>query len=592
MVKDEYLFRRTQAEIGLKKQRRVDLTFSLLRLMAFLLFLLFFYFALYYKQPNYFFPTSFFLILFFWMLKMHQKIRLKSSQLKTLVKINEDEISYLEGDLSAFDGGAEFVDPSHLYSVDLDIFGENSLFAHINRTSTLSGKKKLAVELSNPRTENILQKQEATKELSEKIDWRQNFAVHGKLMDENPNLRRSINYWLQNDIRKNWAMSVWLLYPLGILCISAILYWVFNTSIQNFYWMFLIFMLNLSLVFLQMKKIKVQAEILDNIAVSMRKYSSLLEEIENLEVNSELLSSLKSMIILKDEKASTALEKLGKILSGFDQLGNIVVSFFANGIYHYHLHLLRQLYDWKSVHAQKMTLWLEVIAEFDKWNSIANYVYNHPDFRFPKISGQKEMMAEQLGHPFLPTGKRVDNNFGFQDDSFMILTGSNMSGKSTFLRAVGVNLILMHIGSSVCATKMLAFPFQVLTSMRQLDSLASGESYFQAEILRLKKIKNELDSGKNCFVLLDEILRGTNSDDKRQGTRLFLEGISHTNALGIIATHDVDIADLAKEQSNAFTAGYFESKVTNGNLSFDFKLRQGVCTTPNAIDLMKSQGII
>src|SRR5690606_4740722 len=158
---------------------------------------------------------SVFLILFFWMWKKHQKVRLDTKRLKTLVQINEDDISYLEGKLDPFDGGSEYIDPNHLYAVDLDIFGKNSLFAHLNRTSTLSGKKRLADELANPTTDNIPQKQQAIKELSLKIDWRQNFAVDGKLMEENPNLHTSINYWLKKDSRKNWVVSAHLLYPLG-----------------------------------------------------------------------------------------------------------------------------------------------------------------------------------------------------------------------------------------------------------------------------------------------------------------------------------------------------------------------------------------
>ena len=592
MVKDSYLSRKAQTESILKKQKRTDFTFSLLRLIAFLLFLLFFYLALYNNQPNYFIPTSVFLILFFWMLKKHQKVRLETKRLKTLVQINEDEISYLEGKLDPFDEGSDYIDPNHLYAVDLDIFGENSLFAHINRTSTLVGRKRLAEELANPTMEDINKKQEAIKELSQKFDWRQNFAVHGKLMDENPNLHTSINYWLKKDSRKNWVVSARLLYPLGFICVSLLLYWFYDTTVQNFYWLLLAFGVNLGLVFSQMKRINAEAEILDDIATSMNKYSNLLENIENLELKSELLASLKSKIATKAGKASSNLNELGKILSGFDQLDNLVVRFFANGIYHYHLHLLRGLYDWKAEHAANMLLWLEVIAEFDKWNSIANYVYNHPEFSFPEVTAQKEMKAEQFGHPFLSREKRIDNNISFEDASFVILTGSNMSGKSTFLRAVGINLILMQIGSSVCASKMKTFPFKVLTSMRQLDSLASGESYFQAEVLRLKKIKNVLDSGKNCFVLLDEILRGTNSEDKRKGTELFLENISGSNSFGIVATHDIDIADLAEKYPETFMAKFFESKVQGGKLTFDYKLRKGVCTTPNAIDLMKTEGII
>lgn len=581
------------AEIELKKQKKKDVGYSIFRLLLFSFALLFFYIALSQNQPNYFFFTGLFMVLFFLMLKKHQKIRETSKELRALIAINKHELTYLDGDLSPFDGGEEFAEASHLYAVDLDIFGDHSLFAHLNRTATLAGKKKLAQELTEPSSVDIIEKQSIIQELSSKLDWRQDFLVNGKLMEENPNLESSIAYWLKKKRRESWILSKWLLYPLGFISVSLLIYWFYETTQQNFYVFLLSFAINLALVFSQMKKIVAEAHLLDNISSSMVKYSKNLKQIEDLDVqNSELLNKLKGNLIEREMKASVALKELSNILSGLETIGNLVVKFITNGLFHYHLHILRQLYRWEEAYGNKMLKWLDTVAEFDKWSSISTFAYNHPSFTYPEISDQKEMEASELGHPFLSSEKRVDNSIGFESGSFMILTGSNMSGKSTFLRAVGVNLVLMQVGSPVCAIKMKAFPFKVLTSMRQLDSLASGESYFQAEILRLRKIKDELDSGKNCFVLLDEILRGTNSDDKRQGTRLFLENISHTNTLGIVATHDVDIADLAVEYPETFTTGYFESKVVSGNLTFDHKLRKGICTTPNAIDLMKAQGII
>ena len=167
-----------------------------------------------------------------------------------------------------------------------------------------------------------------------------------------------------------------------------------------------------------------------------------------------------------------------------------------------------------------------------------------------------------------------------------------MSGKSTFLRTIGVNMVLMKLGMPVCAEEFSAYPFRLLTSMKLVDSLDKDESYFQAEVIRLKRIKQVLEDTEPCLVLLDEILRGTNSDDKRTGTRLFMERIGSYNAMGVIATHDIDIAELANQNPEVFNAKYFESKVIAGELKFDYKLRDGVCTTPNATDLMRSQGII
>jgi hypothetical protein len=522
----------------------------------------------------------------------HLKLRKHIKDLKNFVRINENEKAYLKGDLMAFDGGTEWVKGDHLFSNDLDLFGTPSLFQHINRTVTLAGKKKLASSLLSGNANTINYQQQAVQELNPMLDWRQGFLVSARDIDENPNLVKHLQHWLSKSSKKSRVAQPWLLYPLAIIAIALGVYWLISPTLQHFNWFTYAFGLNLVLVFSQYKFIKKEYDNLNAISKSLTLYSELLRHIENQEFNSLHLQELKSNLASTSGKASATLGKLSKLLDGFDQMNNVVALLVTNGLYHYHLHVLNGLYMWKKNHGRAIYQWLDTVAEFDQLVSKANYAYNHPQFTYPKVAKEPVLKANNMGHPMISETKRVNNSLSFDDFRYAVLTGSNMSGKSTFLRSIGVNMVLMKAGLPVCATQMAAYPFTLLSSMKVVDSLDKDESYFQAEVIRLKRIQTVLNEGQPCLVLLDEILRGTNSEDKRNGTRLYMEKIANNNAIGVIATHDIDIADLAQKQSGVFKALYFESKVKEGELLFDYKLRQGICTTPNATDLMRAQGII
>jgi DNA mismatch repair ATPase MutS len=234
---------------------------------------------------------------------------------------------------------------------------------------------------------------------------------------------------------------------------------------------------------------------------------------------------------------------------------------------------------------------MEVIGEFDKLQSLANFSYNNPDFAFPTLNANFEISFSNLSHPLLNENTRVGNDVNFQQQSFMILTGSNMSGKSTFLRSLGINMVLTGIGSSVCADKANVHPLPILVSMRLSDSLSDSESYFYAEIKRLKLIMDKLENNR-AFVLLDEILRGTNSDDKRNGTIEVVKKMIAKNAIGAIATHDIEVCLTTNEYPNQLINNCFEVEIINDDLHFDYKLREGICKNKSATFLMKKMGVI
>ncbi|WP_417602313.1 MutS-related protein [Owenweeksia hongkongensis] len=592
MTQDFYKKKETGYKAILKQQKKVDRWFSALRFTLILLAAASGYAYLAQSNSLFLYGALLLLVAFVVALFRHLKLRKRITDLKNYIRLNNDEAAYLGGNLNPFDGAKELINGEHLFANDLDLFGHHSLFQHVNRTVTLSGKMKLADEFLSDSQLEIEAKQDGVKELANEVDWRQGFAVAGMDVEENPALKGALDRWLKTESSKSIFTSPFLLYPLAGITFGLLVYWLVDTSLQSFTWLSYAFMANLAVVFSQFKNIKKEYEQLNKISQSLTLYSRLLKHIEERDFKSSTLLKLKKRLETKELESSIALKKLSKLLDGFDQLNNVVALLFTNGLYHYHLHVLRGLYHWKKNHGTAIYEWLDVVAEFDQLNSKANFAFNHQEYVYPKIKDEKGLEALEMGHPLLNSHKRVNNDLDFDGFKYVILTGSNMSGKSTFLRTIGVNMVLMKLGMPVCAKEFSAYPFRLLTSMKLVDSLDKDESYFQAEVIRLKRIKDVLETAEPCLVLLDEILRGTNSDDKRNGTRLFMEKIGNYNALGVIATHDIDIAELAAQNATVFNAKYFESKVKSGELTFDYILRNGVCKTPNATDLMRAQGII
>ena len=592
MTQEFYKSKEADFKLELKEKKKVDRWFSVLRLSLILLAGAVGYGYLAKSNPLFLYSALLLLVGFVAALFRHLKLRKQITDLKNYILLNSNEAAYLNGDLSPFDGAKELINGEHLFANDLDLFGHHSLFQHVNRTVTLSGKMKLADEFLSDANDEIEAKQDGVEELAKEVDWRQGFAVAGMDVEENPGLKSALDRWLKSHGSKSILTSRFLLYPLAIGTFGLLAYWLIDTSVQSFTWLSYAFMANLALVFSQFKYVKREYEQLNKISKTLTLYSRLLKHVENRSFESKVLKDLKKRLETKEVESSVALKSLSKLLDGFDQMNNVVALLFTNGLYHYHLHVLRGLYHWKKDHGAAIYEWLDVVAEFDQYNSKANFAFNHPGYVFPKLKAEKGLDAIEMGHPLLTSHKRINNNLNFDGYKYVILTGSNMSGKSTFLRTIGVNMVLMKLGMPVCAKEFSAYPFRLLTSMKLVDSLDKDESYFQAEVIRLKRIKDILETEELCLVLLDEILRGTNSDDKRNGTRLFMERIARYNAMGVIATHDIDIAELANQNSEVFNAKYFESKVVVGELTFDYKLRDGVCTTPNATDLMRAQGII
>lgn len=567
-------------------------TISFLRLVAVVLFLVAMFYLVKTEKTFLGVIGILFLAAFIVLMRIHTKISNEKKLKEALVGINQDEIDYLKRKKIPFETGFEFNDFQHPYAYDLDVFGEQSLFQNLNRTFTFAGKKTLANQLVRllPNQE-IIANQGAVQELSQKLDWRQDFMAAAKISNASKASYETLMRWRKSasaPISK--AMIVLSFVSPVLFGLLLVVYWMTSMpvllSILTFQFMF-----HLALMGKFFKRIKGEINEAENIDKIIVQYGLLVRKIEKETFTSDKLKDLQKQLVAGNQSASIHLKQLSILFSRMDSIGNFVSTLLFNGTFLFHLHTLKALIDWKEQHAEPLEKWLDVIGEFEMLNSLANFSYNNPKFVFPELNADYKIVFSNLSHPLLNEKRRVGNEVGFERHQFVILTGSNMSGKSTFLRSLGVNMVLTGIGSAVCADKADVHPLPVLVSMRLSDSLSDSESYFYAEIKRLKQIMDGLEK-ERAFVLLDEILRGTNSDDKRSGTIEVVKKMIASRAIGAIATHDIEVCLTTDEYPDKLTNKCFEVEIIDNDLYFDYRLREGICRNKSATFLMEKMGVI
>lgn len=529
---------------------------------------------------------------FFLAMKSHQGVSWKRQLEQALVIINENEINFLEGTKNVFENGEAFLDTSHTYSYDLDVFGEHSLFQSLNRTATHAGGSILAnalLKVSDPA--EILEKQEAIQELSNKLEWRQNILALARVKQDSPESHQKLMDWMRiEDGKVSSALNIASFILPGLTLLSLAIYFLTPMGIFGNIGLFLI-LVNLMLLATMVKSILKESFSAGEIDKILKQYSLILEKIEETPFESKKLQGLQEKLNFSGQRASQKIHALSRLFTRIDHIRNAYAGPIFNGLALYHIHVLRSLYQWRNDCGDIVADWLHVIGEFEALGSFSNLYFNNPDFSFPALNNTKELSFSDVGHPLIKKEIRVNNDVSFTPHSFFILTGSNMSGKSTFLRTLGVNMILANAGAPVCARAANIHPLPILVSMRLSDSLTDSESYFFAEVKRLKEIMDTLENNQ-CFVLLDEILRGTNSDDKRTGTIEVIRKMVAKNAIGAVATHDLEVCNTTAEFPNMLINKRFEVEIVDNELVFDYKLRDGICQNKSATFLMKKMGVI
>ncbi|MEO6405557.1 MAG: hypothetical protein ABIY51_15365 [Ferruginibacter sp.] len=511
-----------------------------------------------------------------------------------LVEINKDEVKAINHDYYQFDDGEKLKPKDHYYALDMDILGHASLFQFINRTTSAMGADNLAAWLlSGAHANGIIQRQEAVKELGKKITWNQELIAIGKeTLIQTETRDRLLNWLNAPTIFSQFRHWKWLRYFLPAVILSIVAATIADLLTMNVLYLSL---LAFAILAFQLNKfIGPLHEQLSKMVDEIDALSTSVAAIETEKFNAPYLSALQLQIKKNQETtASTNIKQLKKILDRLDIRYNIVISFPLNILLLWNLQQALDLEQWKKQHSSDVNTWFEVLASFEALISFATIHFNNPSWCFPRLREDHFYLhATELGHPLIPEGKRVNNTVDIASKmKIMLVTGSNMAGKSTYLRSVGVNMVLAMAGAPVCATEFEFSPVQLLSSMRIADNLEESTSTFYAELKKLKTIIEKVNQHEKVFVLLDEILRGTNSADRHSGSVALIKQMIRKQAAGIIATHDLALAEMEKDFPNEILNYHFDVQVSGEELYFDYSLKPGVCQSMNASILMKKIGI-
>lgn len=531
----------------------------------------------------------------FILVKIHNRFFIRKEWLETQARIIQEELQALSGDYSSFEDGKEYVNPEHPYSFDLDIFGRRSLFQSINRTCTFFGKVRLAEWLQNHLHEktSIEKRQEMIREISEHTLFREQFRVAGLVHHGQSSDGEKIQAWSQSPaqyLHAGWVKAfIW-----GVPVINSLLLITSLAGWTSFSWLGLSFGIFLVLSFGIIKRATYIQETYGKQLKSLNGYARLIALAKAEEWKSAGMQELMERFNLNGQSPVQALQQLSKELDRLDLRNNQFLYVLLEGSIFFQLQEIVRIERWKVRYGQHINEWLETVGELDALCSLGTFAYNHPQYTYPELTEKPFcFLATQMGHPLMPASQCVKNDATIPSRPFfLIITGANMAGKSTYLRTIGVNYLLACIGAPVCCEKLKLHPNQLITSLRTSDSLSDNESYFFAELKRLKRIIDLLNQGQQLFIILDEILKGTNSMDKQKGSFDLIRQFMQLKANGIIATHDLLLGSLIKQFPEEIRNYCFEADIKENELTFSYKLREGVAQNMNACFLMKKMGII
>lgn len=552
-----------------------------------------FYFLLPYGIGYAFIPVALLLMLFTRLVLADQKNKSSINHVKALVQINEDELNAIANNYYHFKDGSGHIPKEHPYANDLDIFGHASVFQFMNRTNSDMGSATLASWLSNPGShEMILKRQDAVKELSAQTAWRQELQAFGATEKIQKTTTDRLEKWFTEDYnfikKKYWLFAAYLV-PLIVFTVLILNFTeILNNYTRNY------FLLAAALVaFYISKKVTPLHQQVSKMTDELEVLNRSINLIEQTNFTSSCLQELQKQFIRDSYTASTQINGLKKILERLDLRFNFVVFIPLDILLQWDLQQVIALERWKQHNHQYAMNWFKVLGEFEAISSIATISFNHPQWCFPLLKEDHFFIeGKEVGHPLIKADKCVNNPLKIEHKGeLMLVTGSNMAGKSTYLRSIGVNTVLAMAGAPVCAAYFCLSPVQIVSSMRIADNLEESTSTFYAELKKLKTIIDKVNNNEKVFILLDEILRGTNSLDRHTGSAALIKQLIKHNAACIIATHDIELAKLKEDYPANILNYHFDVQVSNDELYFDYRLKEGICTSLNASILMKKIGI-
>ncbi|SDL75343.1 MutS domain III [Catalinimonas alkaloidigena] len=521
-------------------------------------------------------------------LKRHQQVAHQRDEARHLKEINDEEAARLRHQFRHLPDGAQYADLRHPYTSDLDVFGPHSLFQYLNRTTTHEGSNRLAAWLQYPAEAAILaQRHAALRELSEQLDWRQQVQAAGRhapaaqppLLNETPSRIFQEKSWLST---LRWVLPLVTLTLFALVALSILPLWVPLLALLGQ-------ILLLRQVFQPLYEATFQG---DAQGKRLKSYVALFQAIEQASFSAPLLQRL-HQTLTQPQRASRVIADLSAIVQWLDSRANLLYGIF-NGLLLIDLWILHRLERWQEHNLPQLPAWLDALAELDALNSLAATHFAHPDWCLPASSDEPVFLeAISLGHPLLPPDRRVTNDLALSGlGETLLITGANMSGKSTFLRTVGAGMVMALAGAPVCAAQMRVSRMQVFTSMRTQDSLEESVSGFYAELKRIRQLLDLLNTTElPIFYMLDEILKGTNSRDRHTGAMALIHQLHRRRASGMVSTHDIELGQLEKDLGVSLKNFSFNSQIVGDEIRFDYHLTPGICRSFNATKLMEQMGI-
>ena len=589
-VRNTYTHRISHFKEAVQRQdRRINLL-SLSRLLTLVGFIWLLVLAIRSGAALFIVLTALMLVLFISLISIYNRHFGLRELYRQLLKLNETEDACLDHDFHDLPDGSDFADTTHPWSHDLDIFGTGSLYQYLNRTCTPNGSRILAGLLCSEAGSavEIQDRQKKVGDLKDRIDFRQHFSATGVLIREKADDLKDISRWLQSTVYIN--KYPWLLYL--ALLMSAVSIYVIALVIQDPpRFLLLLFPLGFNMTVLSPFLLRTQKyqESISRKHELLQGYARLLKLIAGTSFEHPELREYS----IKARKGMARVKRLSRLVQIFDQRLNMLMGALLNGLFLFDFFMLHLLERWKRKNQQDILEWIEICGRTDALISLAGFAWNHPGFGMPElVESSIDLQTSALGHPLIPPEKRVVNDLEIREGKVIVITGANMAGKSTYLRSLGVNMVLSYAGCPVCASVFRCTYMGLYSSMRTADSLKDEESYFLAEIRKLQSIVREMEGGRPLMILLDEVLKGTNTTDKKLGSvGLIRKSLLYPVRL-FIATHDLSLGELEKEYGGQVVNYCFESYIKDVELSFDYTIRKGIATNMNASFLMKKMGIM
>lgn len=596
-ILDDYKERALFAQAEADKNAKLANTYSLFRLGIFGLFILSVCLAVSFDEIIIIIVSAVILgLCFSWLITKQNHFESLKNYFLDIKKVNENELANIVNRSNIYHNGSWFTDDKHYYTSDLDIFGSNSLFQLINRASTLPGIIKLATWLNAPADKNVISsRQQAIDEIAGKNDWKIDIQAHllFSLKQQKEQIKNLLEY-LKIPVeleQQEWLNIYSKIAPYFLL--TVIIAGIFYAPARYFAGVIALF--NNRLISSRSKSIKKTDLIAGRIGKTLVHFVFAFKSIENEEWKAEYLKNLSDRIKTKDGAAIS--DKIGELSGLINKLNyrlNMVVSFVLNIFLLWDVRQVIAIENWKKNNHESLETAFDVIAEYEALISLASLRINYPEWCFPVITDGSgyTLTASQIAHPLISADNRVANDYELNDTfKIDIITGSNMAGKSTFLRTIGINTVLALCGAPVCARSMSVSVVTMLSYMRIKDSLNESTSTFKAELDRLQMLLGAVEGDAKVFFLIDEMLRGTNSVDKYLGSKAVIKQLILKKGVGMVATHDLQIADMEKQYPDYIRNFYFDIQVKDGEMLFDYKIKHGECKTFNASLLLKQIGI-